>query len=554
MKKTLLVAFGLFFLANLSFGQRDFYKNYSFSKSDTLRGMLRQERTCYDVTFYDLNIAVDVNGQYIKGYVDIFFDVTAEFDVMQIDLYKNLKITEITLYGLPLTFHRLHDAVFVYLPMKLPAGSDAVIRVVYEGHPTVTDNAPWEGGFVWGKDQKRNPWASVACEGDGASLWWPCKDHLSDEPDSMAIRVSVPGGLVAVSNGNLRKTERLSNGFNRFYWFVSYPVNTYAISISIGRYVHFKDTYVAADGDSLALDYYVMAYNLDKAKQHFQQVKPMLACYEQFFGKYPFWRDGFALIETPYPGMEHQSGIAYGNNYNKGYLGGMIPRDMDWDYLIIHESAHEYFGNAVTVEDPCDLWIHESLATYMEALYVECRYSFADAVRYLENERSFIRNLEPMTGPRDVNWHNWVGNDHYFKGSWMLHTLRSALDNDEQFFGLLRGFYEKHKYATCTTSDFIRYTNDFTRKDFSRFFDQYLNFTTIPRLVYELEQVGSDLKVRFSWEADVAGFDMPVKVGKRGSFQMIFPVTDEVREVTLPGVQKSEFEVPLDLFYIRKKG
>jgi aminopeptidase N len=553
MKKTFLLALCLVFIQALVVCQPDFYKKYTFSKADTLRGMLRPERTCYDVTFYDLNIAVDVKGQYIKGYVDIFFNVTTEFDVMQIDLYRNMKIKEITLYDLPLTFHRLYDAVFVNLPMKLPKGFAASIRVVYEGYPTASDNAPWEGGFVWEKDQKNNPWVGVACEGDGASLWWPCKDHLSDEPDSMAIHVAVPGGLAAVANGNLRKTERLENGYNHFYWFVSYPVNTYAVSISIGQYVHFSDTYIANDGDSLALDYYVLPYNLEKAKKHFQQVKPMLACYEHFFGKYPFWRDGFALVETPYLGMEHQSGIAYGNNYNRGYLGGMIPRDMDWDYLIIHEAAHEYFGNAVTVEDACDLWIHESLATFMEALYVECRYSPADAVRYLENERTFIRNLEPMTGPRNVNFHQWTENDHYFKGSWMLHTLRSVLDNDVQFFGLLRGFYEKYRYSTCMARDFISFTNDYTRKDFSKFFDQYLNYTGIPKLAYELEQIGPDLKMRYSWEADVTGFDMPVKVGKRGSFQMIYPVTGEVREMVLPGVLKSEFEVPSDMFYIRKR-
>lgn len=554
MKKTLLLLAGLLLGVASGFGQRDFYKDFIFTKADTLRGMLSPERSCYDVTFYDLNVAIDPNIKFIKGYVDIFFDVVDEFSSMQIDLYKNMTISQITFYEQPLTFHRLHDAVIVYLPLPLPKGSSATLRVFYEGFPTVAQNAPWDGGFVWKKDQKGNPWIGVACEGDGASLWWPCKDHLSDEPDSMAINVTVPAGLVAVSNGNLRKTRRVGGTHNHFYWFVSYPINTYNVSVTIGKFSHFEDAWTAADGDTLALDYYVLEYNLDKAKKHFEQVKPMLSCYEKYFGKYPFWNDGFAMVETPYLGMEHQSGIAYGNNYNRGYLGGMIPRDMDWDYLIIHESGHEWWGNAISVKDHADMWIHESFTTYMEALYVECRYSYADAIRYLESQRPFIRNLEPMAGPRNVNWKDWTGSDHYFKGSWMLHTLRHAINDDEKWFGLLRSFYEKYKYTTCETEDFVRFTNAYLGRDFTAFFEQYLYYPGIPKLAYSLEQAGNDLKVSYRWEADVTGFDMPILVGKKGAYQQIFPVTGEVRETVIPNLQKADFQVATELFYVKKGG
>ncbi|MEZ4960524.1 MAG: M1 family metallopeptidase [Saprospiraceae bacterium] len=543
----------LMLLASHALSQRDFYNKFNFTKADTLRGMLTPERACYDVTFYDLNVALDINKKFLKGFVEIEFDVVNEFSMMQIDLFRNMTISEITWYGQPLTYQRLFDAVMVYLPEKLEKGTHQSIIVYYEGFPTIATNAPWEGGFVWKQDQKQNPWVAVACEGDGASLWWPCKDHLSDEPDSMAIHVTVPTGLVAVANGNLRKARRVEGGYTEFYWFVSYPINNYNASINIGKYAHFSDWYHSADGDSLALDYYVLEYNLDKAKKHFEQVKPMLACYEKYFGKYPFWNDGYALVETPYLGMEHQSGIAYGNNYNRGYLGGMIPRDMEFDYLIIHESGHEYFGNAISASDHADMWIHESFTTYMESLYVECMMSYADAVRYLESQRPFIRNGEPIVGPRDVNFGDWSGSDHYFKGAWILHTLRNAIGDDAVWFGLLRGFYDKFKYKTCTTEDFVLFTNEFTGKDFTPFFEQYLYYANIPRLEIDLEQMGADLKVIYKWEAEVPTFNMPVKVGNPNNYQTIYPTANGIQETILPNLQKSDFQVATELFYIKRK-
>ncbi len=554
MIKTLFPALLLGLLALPGFTQNDYFNGVTFTKADTLRGMLTPERTCYDVTYYDLNVAIDVNKHFIKGYVDIHFKVASDFASMQVDLYKNMKINEITWNGLPLTHHRLFDAVLVYLPDTLKAGSMDTIRVVYEGFPQTASNPPWDGGFVWAKDQKNKPWVGVACEGDGASLWWPCKDHLSDEPDSMSIRVAVPRPLVCVANGNLRKMERLNDGFMLYDWFVSYPINNYNVTVNIAAYQHFADTYISADGDSLKLDYYVLGYNLEKAKKHFEQVKPVLACYEKFFGKFPFWRDGYALVETPYLGMEHQSAIAYGNMYLRGYLGGMIPHNMDWDYIIVHESGHEYFGNAISMKDHADMWIHEAFTTYMEALYVEYIYSKEDAIRYLESQRPYIVNREPILGPINVNWDNWEGSDHYFKGAWMLHTLRSVLDNDEQWFALLRAIYEKFKFQTIATADVVKYINEFTGKDFTRFFRQYLGQPDIPRFAFELEQNGNDLKVRYQWIAEEPGFDMPVKIGKPGSYVTVFPVTNGVQETVIPNLNKGDFEVATELFYVKKTG
>lgn len=552
MKKSLFTAFIALLFSYAMTAQEGYYQKFNFTKSDTLRGMLSKERACYDVTYYDLNIAVDIQKQFIKGYVDIHFNAVEEFDNMQIDLYRNMEISEITVNDYPLTFNRIYDAVFVHFPLKLKKGEQNSVRVYYEGFPTAANNPPWDGGFVWEVDQQVRPWVGVACEGDGASLWWPNKDHLSDEPDSMSIRVAVPDGLTCVSNGNLRETKPFYPGYTLWDWFVSYPINNYNVSINIGHYINFKDTYIAMDGDSLELDYYVLDYNLEKAKIHFEQVKPMLRCYEKYFGKYPFWNDGYALVEAPYLGMEHQSAIAYGNNYMRGYRGGMIPRDMNWDFLIIHESGHEYFGNSVSTKDHCDMWIHESFTTYMEALYVECLYGYNDAIRYLEGQRGFIRNLEPMVGPRDVNWDEWSGSDHYFKGSWMLHTFRNVIDDDEKWFGFLRAYYDRFKMTTTTTDEFLAFVNEYFEKDYSKFFQQYLYYPGLPRLGYKLKQKGKKLSVKFTWFANVDGFDMPIKVGKKGQYETIYPVAGKMKEITLEGIDKADFTIANELFYVKK--
>lgn len=549
MKKMITLAVACCFLSML-YAQKDFYKTYTFTKADTLRGMLRPERSCYDVTFYDLSVKVDVDKHYLSGYVDIFYKAKSDFNRLQIDLFANMQLDRILFQNKELKFQRVENAVFVDFP-KQKSGTQGNFRVYYQGAPAEAQNPPWDGGFVWAKDDKGNPWVGVACEGDGASLWWPCKDHLSDEPDSMSIRVEVPNGLTCVANGNLRGTYRIGD-YTRYDWFVSYPINNYNVSVNIAKYTYFSDVYTAKDGQKLSLDYYVIPSNARKAKEHFKQVQQVLACYEYYFDKYPFWKDGFALVETPYLGMEHQSAIAYGNKYMRGYLGGMIPKGQDWDYIIVHETGHEYFGNSISCNDIAEMWIHESFTTYMEALYVEYTYGYKQAVAYLLSQRQYIHNQQPILGPKDVNWDDWDGSDHYYKGAWILHTLRNTMQNDAQFFALLKNFYNKYKLSNIHTEDFVQYVNEATGRNYTAFFEQYLQYPELPTLWYKLKNTDTGLEVSFKWEAAVAGFDMPVLVGKPDTYQLIYPTT-QWKTVHLKGLTAQEFNVPMELFYIQAK-
>jgi aminopeptidase N len=499
----------------------DYFQHKHFTRADTLRGSLRPERTSFDVTYYELHLEVDPNEREIEGRVDMTYRILQPTERLQIDLFQNLTIDSIKQNGRLLGFSREANAVFINLPSEAapplgveghtpPLGAGGyTMQIWYGGKPVAAKNAPWDGGFVWSLDHRDRTWVGVACEGDGASLWWPNKDHLSDEPDSMLVSVTVPKRLFVASNGNLREEIELDNGYQKRYdWFVSYPINNYNISLGIGSYVHFDSTYVAFDGEVLALDYYVLDYNEDKARKQFQQVNQMLAAYEHYFGKYPFWEDGFALIETPYLGMEHQSGIAYGNKFMRGYLGGMIPDDMDWDFIIIHESGHEYFGNSISVADHAEMWIHESFTTYMESLYVEYRYGEKDARRYIGTQRKFIRNESPMLGPLDVNFDDFGSSDHYYKGAWMLHTLRYAMNDDPLFFGMLRAFYQDHKISIVNTRQVIDYFSNYAKQDLKPFFEQYLRHPDVP--VLEVRSKGKNIEYR--WRVQAEGFNMPVGV------------------------------------------
>ncbi|MEL6717465.1 MAG: M1 family metallopeptidase, partial [Bacteroidota bacterium] len=462
---------------------------------------------------------------------------------------QNMKVKSVEWYGKAIPHKRIHDAFFIDFPTAIRKGNKSQVRVYYEGNPTVAQNAPWDGGFVWKEDRNGNPWVGVACEGDGASMWWPCKDHLSDEPDSMSIKIAVPDDLVCVANGELRKKESMDNGFTRYDWFVSYPINSYNVSVNIADYANFKETYVAEDEDELELDYYVLSYNLNKAKKHFKQTHKVLACFEKYFGKYPFWEDGFGMVETPYLGMEHQGVIAYGNQYRRGYLGRLIPDDMHWDYIIVHETGHEYFGNSISAGDIAEVWIHESFTTYMEALYVECTMSYQDAVRYLQSQRGFIRNQEPIVGPLNVNFEGWSGSDHYYKGSWVLHTLRHAIADDELWFDLLRSFYNRYAISVVKTEDFVNFVNQCTKRDYRPFFEQYLFHPSIPTLEYRLNQKGKKLQVEYRWQTDVEDFEMPILVGTEDAYTRIEP-TSEWQKTTLPKTKEVDFKVATELFYV----
>lgn len=513
-----------------------------FTRQDSLRGTLSPLRSCYDVTHYDLRVQVDPKGQAIEGTNTIRYRATTEFRRMQVDLFANLTITSITQNGRSVRFTREGNAVFLDLPQPEQRGRTGAIQVAYRGKPVVGKNPPWDGGFTWQKDKNGKDWVTVSCEGIGASLWWPCKDHLTDEPDSMRIRLVAPNGLLAVANGNLRGQRQLRNGFTEYDWRVSYPINSYNVTLNVGDYVTLHDTYTAADGDTLALDYYVFRYNRGIAGPHFAQVKPMLRCYERFFGKYPFWRDGYALVETPYWGMEHQGAIAYGNFFKNNPFG--------FDFIVVHESGHEYFGNSLSAADHAEMWIHEAFTTYMETLYLECWKNYAESVRYLLTQKPKIKNEHPMLGPLGVNYQQ-KDTDVYYKGAWMLHTLRHALANDSLFFRTLKGLATEFKLKVVSTADIVGYFNRATGQNLTPFFNQYLRHTTPPLLEYQTKTLGDGVEVRYRWKVPEAGFAMPVEVTTDGgkTFQRLNPTTEWQTRV-LPGGDGKHFRLATERFYV----
>ena len=547
MLRLLIFVLTLILFNAIGFGQKPYFQNKKFTLKDSLRGSLRPERTCYDVINYDLNIKVELEEKTIMGFVKVNFVAKEDFEWLQIDLDSTLNIYKIDYNQIELKYTRIGDAIFVQFP-KIKKGHQHFFRVYWSGKIREAKNAPWDGGFVWDKDANGNHWVGVACEGDGASIWWPCKDHLSDEPDSMSISISVPNGYQAISNGNLISETNFGDSHTKFTWNVSYPINTYNVTMYIGKYEHFRDVYTAADGEKLALDYYVLPENLSKAKKHFEQVKGMLACYEKYLDKYPFWNDGFALVEAPYLGMEHQSAIAYGNKYKRGYLGGRNPKGIDFDYIIIHESGHEYFGNSVSCSDHAEMWLHESFTTYLESVYVECTYSYDEMLRYINNQRFQIFNSEPIVGPKDVNYLD--GQDNYFKGSWILHTLRNVIDDDAKWWAMFKGFYLQQKLKITTTEDFIRYVNKYTCNDFGAFFEQYLFNADIPTLEYQIEPLDKDsISVRYRWKADVSDFAMPVKVGNKKKYLTIYPKVGEWQSEKI-ACSIDDFSVAEELYLI----
>jgi aminopeptidase N len=513
-----------------------------FTRADTLRGALRPERTCYDVHYYGLNVRVDPTYRTVAGSVRVSFHILSASQRMQLDLYQNMVIDRIEMDGEVLTYERDEDAVFVETrPMK--AGYQGTLVVYFGGVPVEAKNAPWDGGFVWKKDESGAPWVGVACQGDGASLWWPCKDHLSDEPDSMRISISVPDSLKAISNGQFQGEFQDGAGWKRFDWLVTYPINTYNVTVNIGRYVHFSDTFTDASGTSrLPLDYYVLPENLEKARKHFTQVQDVLRAFEHWFGPYPFWRDGYKLVETPYLGMEHQSAIAYGNLYRRGYLGGGIPSDMQFDYIILHETGHEYFGNAVSATDLADMWIHESFTTYMESLFVEHQLGYEAAMRYLMHQRAFIANKQPIIGIRGVNWYKRIKTtDQYYKGAWVLNTMRHMAANDSIWFALLRDFYKTYSYKPVYSEDFFAMAEKYLEKDLSLFFRQYLYNKDVPELQYRLKKRKDGWHMAYRLKASVEKLQMPVTC-RVGGKPTVLLAENEWKEMWLPIRKEQELE------------
>ncbi|MFD0932272.1 M1 family metallopeptidase [Psychroflexus salinarum] len=475
-----------------------------FTRADTLRGSLRPERTSFDVLSYNLDIRLDPDKQYLSGFNKIKFKIIENTSRIQLDLFQNMKVDSIVYNNKILSYERDENAVFINFNKQLRNGNIESIQFYYSGYPLVAKNAPWDGGFVFSKDKNGKHFIGVAVQGTGASLWYPNKDHQSDEPNSADIKVSVPNGLMNVSNGRLIKETPLNNGYTKWHWRVEQPINNYNITLNIADYVHFEDNY-----KDLNLNYYVLKQNLKAAKRQFEQVKPMMDCFYDKFGEYPFKKDGYKLVETPYLGMEHQSAVAYGNGYQNGYLGNDMSGTgvgLKWDFIIIHESAHEWFGNSVSAADIADMWIHESFTAYAESVYVECEFGKKDAITYLFGLRKIISNDRPIIGEYGVN-HEGSG-DMYYKGANMLNTLRSIINNDEKWWNLMKEFHETFKYQTIHTDDVIEFYNKRTEENLEPIFNQYLNYTSIPELQLKFD---NNNKLYMRWETDVNDFKMPIE-------------------------------------------
>ncbi len=508
--------------------------------------MLSPQRACFDVHHYNLHLRIDVEKQTISGSNAVYFRVVEPFVNFQLDLFDNLKVEKIVHRGKAVSFEREGHAIFIQLDKSLAPGSYDSVRVYYSGKPRTAPNPPWDGGFVWSKDERGRPWIGVACEGTGASLWWPLKDHPSDEPDSMTAAFETPENLVCVSNGRKISEKNLGDGFVHTVWKTSAPINSYNVTVNIADYAHFSDTLNGEKG-VLTLDYYVLSQNLGKAQKHFGQVKPMMRCFEKHFGPYPFYEDGYKLVETPYWGMEHQSCVAYGNNYKNDAV-------FNFDFIIIHETGHEWFGNSVSADDHGELWIHEAFTTYAEAVYLECRYDYPTAVNYLRRQKERIQYLEPIQGPRNVNFNAFSTSDMYMKGTWMLHTLRSVVDDDTKWFRVLRKFCTEFYRKTVRSQTVVEwFSKELTGKTdgLTAFFDLYLNAVHPPTFEYGWETTDDGPALKYRWAEP--GFDMPLDVYVREGVKIrIFP-TSEVQTLIDARFSVKSFRADEDSFLVKVK-
>jgi len=530
-------------------GKQDAQAQQQFNRGDTLRGTLSELRSCFDVNHYDLSIRIDTSYQSIKGSNIISFTATTDFQQMQLDLFKNMVVAKIIFENEPIEFTREFDALLLQLPRMIHKGEKAKIEVQYFGKPKVARNPPWDGGFTWTSSENDQPWIAVSCQGVGASLWWPCKDHLSDEPDSMDIHCQVPGGLVCISNGQDRGISFDREGINTYNWHVSYPINNYNISVNIGDYVNLHDVYRDESGDTLSIDYYVIRGNEQKALEHFHQVKPMLACYEKFLGKYPFPKDGYALVETPYLGMEHQGAIAYGNKFRTGYLGSdRSGQKLDFDYIIIHETGHEWWGNSVTAGDIADMWIHESFCTYSEAIYVECRYGYDTAMTYVNALKNTVQNSTSIMGIYGVNSEGHY--DMYVKGMLFLNTLRHVVNNDSLWWNTIKAMSDTvFKHAITDYEQVVHFFETRTALNLRPIFEQYVKRSDLPILEYAAKKQKHGTALRMRWIATEEGFSMPITLLLEGH-KIRVNVNRHWAKITLPS--SYEFDQKTSYYKLKK--
>jgi aminopeptidase N len=528
-------------------------KQTVFTKADSLRGMLTPLRTCYDINYYHLDVKVDVDQKSISGSNEFQFTAKQDFNKLQFDLFSNLKVERVVYHDQELPFTRSYNAVFVTFPKQIKKSAKDKFTVFYSGSPVIANNPPWDGGFIYKTDKAGDPWVSVACQGLGASSWWPNKDHQSDEVDSILISITAPKGLQEVSNGRLRSTIPKGDGYTQHNWFVSNPINNYDVTFYIGKYAHWTDSYQGENGP-LTIDYWSLKQDSAQARPHWDaDVKPMLKCFEYWFGPYPFYKDGYKLVQAPHLGMEHQSAVAYGNQFKMGYLGRDLSHTglgLKFDFIVVHESGHEWFGNNITSKDLGDMWIHESFTNYAETLFTQCQSGKEAGDAYVRGTRENIKNDMPIIGPYNVNKEG--SGDMYYKGGNMLHIIRQLVDNDDKFRAILRGLNKTFYHKTVTTAEIENYISAQSGIKLNKVFDQYLRHTQIPTLEYKI----SNGKLSYRWVTDVKDFDMPVKVSlHKSGYNLIYP-TGKWKQTNLdPSITTDTFKVDPNFYVnIQKSG
>ena len=517
MKGRLIIL--LFIALNQTFAQGIFDDKLPTSRQDTLRGSITPERAWWDLTYYHLDIKVEPDKKYISGSNTVGYKVLESKKVMQIDLQKPMNITSVTSKNKELKYTREGNVYFVELRKKQKKGDVNYIKINYEGFPKEAIRAPWDGGLSWKKDENDNHFIATSCQGLGASVWWPNKDHMYDEVDSMLISVNIPKNLTNVSNGRLKKITELDDETRTFDWVVTNPINNYGVNINIGDYVNFSEIYKGEKGN-LDIDNYVLSYNLEKAKEQFKQVPMMIEAFEYWFGPYPFYEDSFKMVEVPYLGMEHQSSITYGNKFQNGYLGRDLSGTgwgLKFDYIIIHEGGHEWFANNITYKDVADMWVHEGFTCYSENLYVDYFFGKEASAEYVIGTRRGISNKKPIIGQYDVNREG--SGDMYSKGANLLHTIRQLTNNDELWRQTLRGLNKEFYHSTVTTKEIEEYISNSIGMDLSRVFDQYLRDYRIPMFEYEI----SNGILSYRWNDVIKEFDMPVEVKIDGETKLLQP-------------------------------
>lgn len=542
--------FGCILLADLATAQT---AKYTFE--DTLKGSITGQRSWWDVLHYDIHVTFNALDSSISGSNKITYKVVSaypykldkeheNFSSIQIDLLEPMKIDSVKQDGKKCEWAGRKDMVFVGFNTVQKINDKKEITIYYHGKPHVAKNAPWDGGVIWARDANKNPWISIACQGMAGSVWYPCKDHQSDEPDSSSLHVTAPQELICVSNGRLRSKKTNNDGTTTYNWAVVNPINNYNIIPYIGKYVNFKDTF-NGKGGVLDLDYWVLEGNLEKAKNQFSQVKPMLRCFENWFGKYPFYEDGYKLVQSPFLGMEHQSGVAYGNNFVNGYMGRDLSGTgwgMKWDFIIIHESGHEWFGNNITVKDVADNWVHEGFTAYSENLFTESLYGKKAGAEYVIGTRKEIQNDEPIISDYNVNRDG--SGDMYYKAANMLHSIRTIVNNDSLWKALLQNLNKTYWHQTVTTKQVEAMMITFLKKDLQKIFDQYLRTTQVPVLAYHLK--GG--KLNYRWRNCVKGFNMPLKI-KDGDKEIWLQPTEKWQQLNY---KKPELDIDAN-FYIGKE-